>query len=375
MKRVTEKDGKSAKLRKRAEAQLKKAKTIRPVKQVDANHLLHELQVHQIELEMQNAELFNARVELEALLAQYSDLYDFAPVGYFTLDRDGVIQKVNLHGAQMLGAQRSNLVKRRFGLFVSSRFRSAFAVFVEKVFSAGGGKETCEIELLKDNEALWARIDATVEKTGGLCRAIVSDITERKQAEEKVKDTNHLLQEKLEETRSLQERLRELSIRDPLTGLYNRRYLDETIERELARAKRENYSVSVMMLDIDHFKVINDTYGHSIGDRFLKVLSHLLNSITRQGDIACRFGGDEFFIVMPGIHLEDARHRAEQIRQDFAGLQVKHGMLQLSSNLSVGVAISPQHGLTGEEIIRIADSALYQAKQAGRNRVRVWGED
>jgi PAS domain S-box-containing protein len=179
-------------LRQQAEAKLSKSKKGRTTvlaneRAADAQRLVHELQVHQIELEMQNEELIRTRAAAETAFQQYADLYDFAPAGYFTLGRDGAIRKINFAGARLLGMERSNLLNRRFGVFVSSRSQTVFNAFLEKVFSAGGKNETCEIELLKDqSESFWAHIEAA-SSASEMCRAIVSDVTEHKQTEESLR--------------------------------------------------------------------------------------------------------------------------------------------------------------------------------------------
>jgi PAS domain S-box-containing protein len=174
-----------ADLRVQAEAQLQKRPADRAkISAEEARRLLHELQVHQIELEMQNEELARARAEAEELLRQYTDLYDFAPVGYLTLTRDGTIRQVNLAGASLLGLARGELINRRLGVFVSVESRPAFSVFLEKVFSGGGSKEACEVALLKEgSDSLWAHLEAGAEDRQE-CRAVAVDITERKQAGE-----------------------------------------------------------------------------------------------------------------------------------------------------------------------------------------------
>jgi diguanylate cyclase (GGDEF)-like protein len=182
---------------------------------------------------------------------------------------------------------------------------------------------------------------------------------------------NEYLRLKLTEIETLQAHLRERAIRDSLTGLFNRRYLDETFERELARAKRDSYAISVLMIDIDHFKRLNDTFGHKAGDQVLKALGDFLLTGVREGDIVCRYGGEEFLIIMPGVHLKDAQVRAESICQGFSTLAVNYEEKELHSTISIGVAIFPQHGSTSDEIIRAADTAMYIAKQAGRNTVCV----
>ena len=168
----------------------------------------------------------------------------------------------------------------------------------------------------------------------------------------------------------LREKLREQATRDPLTGLYNRRYLEESLERELYRTNREGSPLCVAMLDLDYLKKFNDTFGHEAGDRVLRELGRVLREKLRKSDISCRFGGEEFVLVLPGSTLADARLRVEQIRLLVKGLQVRHDD-QILGRLTVsgGVAASPEHGSTAAELIRAADDALYAAKQAGRDRV------
>ena len=173
----------------------------------------------------------------------------------------------------------------------------------------------------------------------------------------------------------LRETLRQQSIRDLLTGLYNRRYMEETLVRELERAKRDQTHISVIMLDIDHFKQFNDLSGHDAGDALLKELGGLLTNSFRGGDIACRYGGEEFFIVLPGASLQNAVDRAEALRKSVKEMMVYHlGKPLGKCTISLGVAAYPQSGTTIEQLIKTSDSALYQAKENGRDRVVVSGE-
>ena len=206
---------------------------------------------------------------------------------------------------------------------------------------------------------------------------ITIDVTERKQADEKIKEANKLLANQLDEIKMLQENLHKQVIRDHLTGLFNRRYLYETFDREFARAKRENYPLSVMMIDLDHFKEINDTYGHQVGDEVLVSLGNLLQRSIRQGDIACRYGGDEFLIIMPGIHEEDAEQRAETLRHEVKNIPINSSKEKAFVTVSIGIAVYPKHGNDLDHIVKASDDALYEAKHAGRNRVSVWknGDD
>jgi diguanylate cyclase (GGDEF)-like protein len=165
-------------------------------------------------------------------------------------------------------------------------------------------------------------------------------------------------------------RAHDLSMRDPLTGLYNRRYLDETMGRELPRARRLGATVGVIVLDIDHFKHLNDTHGHEAGDRVLERTGDVLRAATRKGDIACRFGGEEFAVVLPGATLQVARVRAEAIREALEAMRLDVSGRPLGPlTISAGVAAMPPHEQDWSLTLRRADRALYAAKQSGRNKV------
>lgn len=168
----------------------------------------------------------------------------------------------------------------------------------------------------------------------------------------------------------LKETLRQQSIRDALTGLYNRRYMEETMERELSRAERERLSVGVMMFDIDHFKNFNDLEGHDAGDALLRELGALLNKSIRGSDIVCRYGGEEFLVVLPGASKESTRQRAEELRQAVKDMLVYHLDKPLAKcTISIGVAAYPENETNVERLLKAADNALYRAKHEGRDRV------
>lgn len=168
----------------------------------------------------------------------------------------------------------------------------------------------------------------------------------------------------------LRETLRNQSIRDPLTGLFNRRYLEETLEREVRRAARSGQSVGVVLFDIDHFKNFNDGFGHEAGDAVIREFGNLLLRSTRGGDVAGRLGGEEFVVLLPEANVEDARRRADQIRLDLERLRVSNRGEALGVvTTSAGVSAYPQHGAGPEDLLRAADEALYRAKEGGRNRV------
>lgn len=167
----------------------------------------------------------------------------------------------------------------------------------------------------------------------------------------------------------LLETLRHQSIRDPLTGLFNRRYFEETLEREIKRAERSGSPLSLMMLDIDHFKAFNDTYGHAPGDALMRELSELLHDHTRGGDVACRFGGDEFLLLLPETSFEVAVRRAHEFREAVEGLDVIPGGVAVGITVTVGVATFPDHADDMNSFVGAADEAMYRAKHAGGNAV------
>jgi diguanylate cyclase (GGDEF)-like protein/PAS domain S-box-containing protein len=198
------------------------------------------------------------------------------------------------------------------------------------------------------------------------------DVTERKRFQDEIQKINQDLRTQLIVNEELRARLEELAVRDSLTGLHNRRLLDDTIEREIIRAKRSHHNVSILMLDIDYFKRLNDTYGHKAGDAALIKLAQFLLAQARADDFVCRYGGEEFIMVMPRLNQEDALKRAEEICRAVSTLEINFEKLALKMTISIGVAQYPDHGNTSEEVIRAADSALYEAKHNGRNQAHLY---
>ncbi|MBN2047118.1 MAG: diguanylate cyclase [Anaerolineaceae bacterium] len=173
---------------------------------------------------------------------------------------------------------------------------------------------------------------------------------------------------------TLREELQYQSMRDPLTGLYNRRFMEQFLEKEMHRAARHNYHVSVFMLDVDHFKQFNDTYGHDFGDLLIKTIGEFLTLNMRKEDIVCRYGGDEFVLILPETSIRDAMYRAEQIRN--GAKQILENPAIAKRNIgeltfSIGISCTPTHGLEPPEVLRAADRALYRSKRNGRNQVQI----
>ena len=230
--------------------------------------------------------------------------------------------------------------------------------------------------LNKDGSTFWGTASAKAirREDGSLENVIliISDITLLKTTEAELILANQLLVTQLEEIAILRDRLREQAIRDPLTNLYNRRFMEETLTLEIHRARRANSTVSLVMMDIDHFKSVNDQFGHRTGDFVLESLGQMLLANTRKSDVACRYGGEEFLIVLPGSSLEDAARRAEQFRINFEAIRISGKERSTNATMSIGVACFPDHGEDSEQVLNRADEALYQAKAAGRNCVVIY---
>lgn len=195
------------------------------------------------------------------------------------------------------------------------------------------------------------------------------DITERKHAENELQLANEKLRLQLAEIEDLHIILQEQALHDPLTGLYNRRYMKDALRKEHARAVREGYQISIALLDMDNLKLFNDTYGHAVGDKALVILSEQLRELTRVEDIACRYGGDEFLIILHNTTLESGFKRVEQWRRTMEKIRIQDQGLELQITFTAGVAAYPTHGKTLEEVIKAADNALYLAKNKGRNYI------
>ncbi|MFM1843518.1 MAG: phytochrome-like protein cph2 [Cyanobacteriota bacterium] len=171
---------------------------------------------------------------------------------------------------------------------------------------------------------------------------------------------------------NLRETLQYQSIRDPLTGLYNRRYLEEVLSQEIARAQRKQHEIGVVMIDVDHFKRFNDTYSHEVGDYVLQTIATLLKNSVRGSDIVCRYGGEEMTLILPESSLGETTAKAEEIREAISKQTLAHNGKHLGNlTISLGIASFPQHSITGTALLQTADAALYRAKSAGRNQVVV----
>lgn len=311
--------------------------------------------------------------------ATLNDVIVHAPLGVVRIAADLTIVQVNPSFCSMLRTSAGDVVGAPIGRFFPPEEMTLVGDELRKL--SKHVVESIEIETQAnrtDGSTLWLHWTATgVEKRSGeldYFLIMFEDVSERRSTEDALKaayaELEGLVAQRTSELRSANERLSTEAISDPLTGLYNRRYLADFVERELSRTRRGGSKIVFALIDVDHFKRINDTFGHDAGDDVLRALSAFLLAQIRHEDLAFRYGGEEFLLVLPCVTFDGIPRRIEQIREQITHLTVEHRHRPLwPVTLSIGVAIFPDHGDSADGVIRNADAALYMAKEGGRNRV------
>jgi diguanylate cyclase (GGDEF)-like protein/PAS domain S-box-containing protein len=347
-----------ATMRKEAEVRLRQqTERQKSNSMLDMQELAHELGTHQIELEMQNEELRRAQEELEASRSRYADLYDFAPIGYLTFDKDGLIRAVNLTGAGLLGEDRRRLIEKPFSVFVFKDDLDTFRAHLRATLNREE-RQIGEIRIRrKDGSVVPVQLQSVAaEGTEGdspSCRTAVIDITERKRMEEAILHRAH---------------------HDPLTDLPNRLLFKDILAIELAKAQRGKKKFAVLFLDLDRFKYINDTLGHDNGDQLLKEVAERLRRSVRASDTVARIGGDEFNIFLSEIsNAGDIIPIAQKVADSFRNPYVISGH-EFNMSTSIGVSIYPEDGESMEVLFKNADIAMYHAKELGGNSYQFYSE-
>jgi diguanylate cyclase (GGDEF)-like protein/PAS domain S-box-containing protein len=318
----------------------------------DSQRLLHELQVHQIELELQHEELLASRTEVERLLLSYQELYDFAPVAYFTLDRAGQILQANLTAARMLGLERIHLTQRRLGVFVAQQDLPILNALLQRVFD-GQPRSHCECRLADPDQLPWQtlHVEATLGPDGNCCHVVATDITPLKMQ---------------------QRQLEQMALYDTVTKLPNRVLLADRLQQAMTQCQRSGRSLAVAYLDLDGFKAVNDQHGHILGDQLLLALAQRMQATLRKGDTLARIGGDEFVAVLVDLgQAQDCKPLLQRLLQA-AGAPTVIGDRTLQVSASIGVTLYPQDAADADLLLRHADQAMYQAKQDGRNRYHLF---
>jgi diguanylate cyclase (GGDEF)-like protein/PAS domain S-box-containing protein len=290
---------------------------------------------------------------------RYRRLFETAQDGILILDAvSGLITDVNPYLIDMLGYSREEFIKRK--------------IWEVGAFKDIEANEAAFRDLQKDEYIRYK--DLPLRTKGGALIQVEFVSNVYLVGEEKVIQCNirNITEEKLakDALQKSEASFREQSVRDHLTGLFNRRYLEETLKREMLRAKRKKLSLGIIMLDIDNFKQFNDSYGHPAGDAILQEIAKLLFENIRKEDIPARYGGDEFIIVQPDVSREVVRDRAELLREKTHTINILFRGKRLKKfTLSIGVASFPENGTNYEMLLQAVDNALYHAKQEGRDKV------
>ena len=221
-----------------------------------------------------------------------------------------------------------------------------------------------------DGSFIGINITPLVDKEGRITGRLVTgrDITHQLQTESNLEKANQQLRTQLNEIKKLQSTLKQQAIRDPLTGLLNRRFFEEALKKEVARANRKKHAITILILDIDEFKRVNDTYGHAAGDAVLETLGNILIQQTRKDDLAVRLGGEEFLILMMEMELDQGMKRAEEIRSLVENLEIEFEGISIHITVSIGGAEYPSSSTSIRDVMRKADQAMYRAKYKGRNQ-------
>ena len=317
------------------------------------------------------------RKRVEETLRTFSYAIKHNPASIIITDPDGNVQEVNPKFEELTGYTLDEIRGKNLRILKSGSHSKIFYKKLWDTIKSGEEWQGIFHNKKKNGDLYWERasISPVIDDSGAITQyiAVKEDITEQKIADEANKIAHQKLESQIKEINKLHDSLRKQALRDPLTDLYNRRYMDEALGREIARAKRENYPIAIILLDLDLLKKFNDAGGHATGDRALRSFGSLLSASSRLEDIVCRFGGDEFIVILPNTSGEIALKRANYWHKElkeFTLLLRKNQILRIT--FSAGIATFPAHGQTVEGVLKSADSALYRAKKNGRNRTELF---
>jgi diguanylate cyclase (GGDEF)-like protein/PAS domain S-box-containing protein len=304
----------------------------------------------------------------------YKHLVETSLEGIWVIDTEGVTVFANEQMARILRCRVEELIGAHVFAFMDAESRPACAQYLEQ--RKHGVREQHEFRFrAKNGEAVCAAlstsplVDEAGRYTGAL--AMVNDITPRKLAErllaEAQRDLEQRVAERTEQLTATNKRLEELAARDPLTGTLNRRAFSERLQQELSRARRHTSALSALILDVDHFKQINDSCGHQAGDAVLCQLGSMIQQAVRESDVVARYGGEEFVVLAPETARAGALVVAQRIQRSVALAADRSWSGRLT--LSIGIAELKRPPDTAESLIARADGAMYQAKRSGRDRI------
>jgi diguanylate cyclase (GGDEF)-like protein/PAS domain S-box-containing protein len=345
--------------------------------------VVHDLRVHQMELEMQNEELRRAELELQASREMYFELFDLAPVGYLTLSDKSVVGNANFAAAHLLGVERRQLLGRPFSAFIFAPDRDVYYRHHRKLEHTGE-PQTCELRLRRvggkaaagakagaDAEAgcFWAHLEGRPRRAADgeslSSWETFTDCQERVVAEEKLAHLNDELAARAVALEAANATITQIAATDHLTGLANRRHFLESLAKAVSLARRHGSSLALVSFDLDGLKRVNDSSGHAAGDDVLRSFAMLLGSLCRAEDLPARLGGDEFSVLLPGIDLNGARGLAKRV---LAAVRSCAALERRGVTVSGGLAAWTSDELP-DDLLRRADEALYAAKRGGGSAV------
>ncbi len=311
-------------------------------------------------------------------MLQLTQAIDQSPVSVIITDLDGNIIYVNPYFHELTGYTCDEIIGKNPRVLRSDNAPPEKYKVLWETIKAGKTWRGEFLNKKKNGELYWelAIISSVKNEDGKILNyiGVKNDITKRKQMEFELKKVNKQLKVKVDTIMALQKQLKEQAIRDPLSNLHNRRFLLERIDKDFEMSRRNKQSLSVVMIDIDHFKGINDTYGHLAGDAVITALAKLLHEGIRRTDLLCRYGGDEFLLVLFDCDTARALGVVEDIRKMLCSSSITYENTRINVSLSAGISIFPSDGDTFEDVSARADGALYFSKSNGRNIVTVWTE-
>lgn len=318
------------------------------------------------------------RKENELRFLQLTQAVEQSPASVIITDLKGTIEYVNPQFSLLTGFTYEESIGKKTSIVKSGYTPEETYRDMWQTIFAGHPWRGEFLNRKKNGELYWeqAVMAPVLGHDGKILNfiAVKEDITAQKEAEFQLRKANTQLEDQLKEIQGLQYTLREQAVRDALTGLHNRRYLNETLSHELARAERGGYSICFAMIDIDRFKSINDKHGHPTGDNVLMHLAKQLQKFTRTGDIICRYGGEEFLIVLPHTQIEAAAQIAERWRTTIQESKIIENGIEIMVTISCGISEFPVDASNETEALEKADKALYAAKYNGRNQVVLWSK-